>query len=393
MARVPKKFMRTTSFLIFFSIVIIVYTLINYYIFRRGLQAIPKDSTIRTLYTFGFIFIASAYLIGRILERYFHSTITELIVKVGSFWLAAMVYFLLIVLILDLLRLVNFVIPIIPGLIKNNYANVKKYLLIFSLIVVFFIIMIGYFNALNPRTKKLDIKIQKYVDGIDKLKIILISDVHLGTIIGRDRFSKIIDEIKSQEPDIVLIAGDLVDESIGPIVNNNIGKCIERLRTKYGIYAITGNHEFIGGAEPAIKYFQSHGVKFLRDTVIEVDDKIILVGREDRVKSSFTGIERKSLEEILRNVDTSKPMILMDHQPINIDDALKNGIDLQLSGHTHHGQIFPFNLITRKIYEVSWGYKQKGPLHVYVSSGVGTWGPPVRIGNYPEIVLINLYFN
>ncbi|RCK72612.1 MAG: metallophosphoesterase [Ignavibacteriae bacterium] len=385
--------MRTTGFIIFFSIVIVLYALINYYIFRRGLQAIPRDSVIRTLYILFFLFISSAYLIGRILERYFHTSTTEMLVKVGSFWLAGMIYFLLIVLMLDLLRLINHFVPIIPAIIKNKYEIIKKYIAFISIITVFITIFYGYLNALNPRLKTLELHIPKYVDGIKNLRIVMISDIHLGTIIGRERFSKIVDIINSQQPDLILIAGDLVDESLGPIVNDNIGRCVERLNSKYGVYAITGNHEFIGGAEPVVNYFQSHGIKFLRDTMVVVDNKIILVGREDRVKSRFTGVERMPMEKILKDVSNEKPIILLDHQPVNLDEALNNGVDLQLSGHTHHGQIFPFNLITKRIYEVSWGHKRKGSMHIYVSSGVGTWGPPVRIGNHPEIVQINLKFN
>lgn len=385
--------MRTTSFYIFFSIILILYALVNYYIFRRGLQAIPKDSVFRTVYIISFIFLVSAYLVGRIIERNIHNIITENLVKIGSFWLAAMIYFLLIVVFLDVLRLINHFLPFFPVAIKNHYQTLKKYLLISSITVVSFVLFFGYVNALNSRIKIVDIKIDKYVDGLKTLKVVMVSDVHLGTIIGRERFSIIVDKINELNPDLVLFVGDLIDESIGPIVNDNIGRCIERINSSLGVFAVTGNHEFIGGAEPAIKYFNNHGLKFLRDTIAVVDNKIVLVGREDRVKQRFTGIERKSLKEILPNIDNNKPIILMDHQPINLDEAYLNKVDLQLSGHTHHGQIFPFNLITKKIYEISWGYKQKGTTHVYVSSGVGTWGPPIRTGNHPEIVLLNLFFN
>lgn len=382
--------MRASSFYIFFSIILVLYALINYYIFRRGLQALPKESIIRSIYVCSFIALASAYLIGRILSRYFHNTFIENIILIGSFWLAAMIYFLIIVLFMDLLRLVNHFLPIFPEILKNNYQSIKKYSFFSSIIIVLIILAYGYINALNPRLKTVDIKINKKVDGINNFKIVMIADVHLGTIIGRERFKRIVDKINAQNPDLVLIVGDLVDESIGPVVNDNIGGCIERLNSRYGVYAVTGNHEFIGGAESAVNYFSKHGLKFLRDSLVVVDNKIVLVGREDRIKARFTGTERISLNKILKNVDSNKPVILMDHQPFELSEAEKNGIDLQLSGHTHHGQIFPFNFIAKKIYEVSWGYKKNGDTHIYVSSGVGTWGPPIRIGNHPEIVKINL---
>lgn len=384
--------MRTGSFFIFFSIILIVYTSLNYYIFRRGYQAIPENSQLRMYYTLLFILISASYLIGRITVNLWHNPISEFLMFIGSFWLAAFVYFLIIVLFLDLLRIINHFIPFYPEFIKNNYSLYKKYIFMFSCAIVILLMAYGHINAVNYHIKKLDIKINKYVKDLKELNIVLISDVHLGVIIGKERFRKIVDDINLLHPDLILIAGDLVDESIGPVINDNIGQCIERLNSKYGIYAITGNHEFISNAEAVIRYFSGHGVKFLRDTAINIENKFILVGREDRIKERITGNPRKKLNEII-NSENNLPVILLDHQPLQLDEALENRIDLQLSGHTHHGQIFPFNFIAKKVYELSWGYLRKGDTHFYVSSGVGSWGPPVRIGNNPEIVNLNLLFN
>lgn len=164
------------------------------------------------------------------------------------------------------------------------------------------------------------------------------------------------------------------------------------MRAKYGIFAVTGNHEYIGGVEPSIKYLTEHGITELRDNTVKIADSFYVVGREDRASKGFAGIIRKPLNQLLEGVDRTLPVILMDHQPVRLEEAEKNGIDLQLSGHTHHGQLWPFNFITKKIYEVSMGYKQKGSTHFYVSCGLGTWGPPIRTGNRPEIVVINLSF-
>jgi predicted MPP superfamily phosphohydrolase len=144
--------------------------------------------------------------------------------------------------------------------------------------------------------------------------------------------------------------------------------------------------------EEAYKYLTEHDIVLLRDSVIMVNNEFYLVGREDRDGKRFSGIERRSLEDLMRAVDLNYPVILMDHQPIGLDDAVSNKVDLQISGHTHNGQLWPFNYLTEAIYEVSRGYKKKGDTHFYVSSGVGTWGPPVRTGNQPEIVNIRLNF-
>ena len=130
----------------------------------------------------------------------------------------------------------------------------------------------------------------------------------------------------------------------------------------------------------------------LRDSSIKIEESLDIVGREDRSIAQFARRKRKPVAELMVSVDKNFPVILMDHQPFKLEEAERFGVDLQLSGHTHHGQLWPFNFITKKMYEVSWGYKKKGSTHVYVSSGVGTWGPPVRTGNRPEIVHLKLTF-
>ncbi len=384
--------MRSSSFFIFFGIILVIYGLINFYIFKRGLQGIPKESPIRIYYIVIFLFLSLSYLGGRILEKYLPSFASDILVSIGSYWLAAIIYFFLFILLFDLLRLINNLVPIFPSFIKNNFVLFKKYLTISTIAIVTVIVVAGHLNALHPNIKTVNIKINKKIEGMSELNLAVVSDVHLGTIIGRERFSKIVDEINKLNPDLILFVGDLVDESIGPVINDNIGKCIERLKSKYGIYAVTGNHEYIGGVEEATGYFSQHKVKWIRDSVINIDDKVLLVGREDRMITRFTGKARKPLADIMKNVNYSLPIILLDHQPISLNEAVENKIDLQLSGHTHHGQLWPFNYIAEAIYEVSWGYLKKGDTHFYVSSGVGTWGPQVRTGNRPEIVNIKLTF-
>jgi predicted MPP superfamily phosphohydrolase len=135
-----------------------------------------------------------------------------------------------------------------------------------------------------------------------------------------------------------------------------------------------------------------HNIQLLNDTAVLIENSFYLVGREDISISQFTQQKRKELSAIIEDVDKSKPMILLDHQPYKLDQAEKNGIDLQLSGHTHHGQLWPFNFITKAVYELSHGYKQKGTTHYYVSCGIGGWGPPMRTNSRPEIVSIKMHF-
>lgn len=384
--------MNKINFIIFFTIFFTLYGLINFYVFLRGWQAIPTDSTLRIPYVVVFWALALSFIAGRFLERIALSTLSDIIVWVGSFWLAAFAYFMLIALLIDLLRLLNYIVPFFPTFITRNYARAKEITALGALLLVTGAIVAGYFNARTPRLRTLKLHIDKSVDSLGSLNLAVASDIHLGTIIGRSRLNAIVETINGLGPDLILLPGDIVDEDLRPVINQNLGETLRKLKAKYGVLAITGNHEYIGGVEEACRYLEEHGITVLRDTSVRVNNSLFVVGREDRSISQFAGKKRKPLEELMTKVDKRFPIILMDHQPFGLDEAVRHGVDLQLSGHTHHGQIWPFQLITKAVYELSWGYLNRSATHFYVSSGVGTWGPPVRIGNTPEIVNIQLTF-
>lgn len=384
--------MKAISFVIFFAVFFTVYGIINFYIFIRGWQAIPQGSQLRTLYLVVFLTLSLAFIAGRFLERAWPSPATESLVWIGSFWFAAMLYFFLAVVVLDLLRVVNAAVSIYPSWVIANYDVAKVWIMAGTIVLVSIILAAGHLNASFPRIRELKIPIPKTVEGTTSFTVVSASDIHLGTIIGRERLDAIVEKINALNPDLVLFPGDIVDEDLGPVIRGNLGEALRSIRAKFGVLAITGNHEFIGGVEQACAYLSEHGITMLRDSVVRVGPGITVVGREDRSIGQFKGKRRKPLEEIMVNADRKSPVILMDHQPFGLDDAVRNGVDLQISGHTHHGQLWPLNYITEAIYELSWGYIRKATTHLYVSSGVGTWGPPVRTGNTPEIVRFTLEF-
>jgi len=382
---------RTQTFVIFFSIVIVLYGLINTYIFLRGLQAISHGSPLRIWFTVVFWFLSLSYIAARLLERIALSGLTDGLVWIGSFWMGAMAYFLIILLAIDLLRLVNYIIPFFPNFLTRNLRYTKQVVALIVVGIVFLTVIGARVNAMFPRIQTLELTIHKN-SPLKELNVALVTDVHLGTIICNSHFTRIVQKINSLNPDIVLFAGDLVDEDIQPVIRQNLGETLRQIKSKYGIYGITGNHEYIGGVEPACKYLVEHGVTMLRDSVAKVENAFTLVGREDVSIHQFNGKKRKQLGELMNGVDTTLPVILMDHQPLRLDDVVDHGVDLQFSGHTHHGQLWPFNYISQAVYELSWGYKKKGNTHFYVSCGVGTWGPPMRTGNRPEVVNVKLKF-
>ena len=374
--------------LLFFLVVFAILGLVNFYIIVRGLQAIPPASSWRGVTIAAFIFLSLSFIAGRFLERAWLSPVSEALVWTGSYWFAAMLYFFLAVLFFDVLRLVNFVVPFFPAIVTRDYQQAKFLLGAGTVILVVLAVLGGHINAANPAIRPLDIHVRKRVKGNSEIRIVAASDIHLGTVIGRTRFDRIVEKINALSPDLVLLPGDIVDEDLAPVIRENLGEALRNIRARYGVLAITGNHEYIGGAEEASRYLTEHGVTMLRDSMVRLENGIQIVGREDRSSRQFGGKQRKPLQELMSEVDPGFPVILMDHQPFHLEEAAAAGVDLQLSGHTHHGQLWPLNFITRAVYEVSWGFKQVGGTQVYVSSGVGTWGPPVRTGNRPEIVSI-----
>lgn len=384
--------MRILLIIIFIGLFFTLYGLVNFYIFMRGVQAIPEGSTLRSAYSILFWIVACSFVVGRLLERVWPGMLSDTLVWLGSFWIAAMLYFFLVVLILDILRAFNHFFPFFPEAVTAQYVQVKYILAAFMIGVIAIVLLVGHINAIFPRIKHLQFTIHKRVEGVKSLNIVMASDIHLGTIVGRNRIDHIVEEINQLHPDVVLLPGDIVDEDLDPVIRQNIGESLRNLKARYGVFAVTGNHEYIGGVDRACRYLTEHNVVMLRDAVVKLNGDFYLVGREDRSFNRGQDVRRKPLGELMAQVDRGRPIILMDHQPFGLNEAVEQGVDLQLSGHTHHGQLWPVNYIIRMIFKLGWGYRQIGNTRFYVSNGVGTWGPPVRIGNRPEIVNIHLQF-
>lgn len=383
--------MRKTEFLIFLSIVLLVYFLINSYIVHRAYTATRYNQTLRTVFLTVLILLIMAYPLGRLFQNFFQNVFVDFLLFAGAFYMGMMVYFFLTLLIIDLLRLINFFAPIFPSFITNQPARAVQVLFWAVLSMVVCITVIGHINALFPRIRNLEIQINKPARQLKELTIVAMSDIHLGTIVRNSTLEQLVQEVNDLQPDLILLPGDIVDEDVSSVMGQNMAASLRKLKAAYGVFGVTGNHEYFGGIQKSVDYIQEGNVKVLQDTAIKIEDAFYLIGRKDLTGKSFDD-PRRPLNEIMNTVDKNLPLILMDHQPFHLEEAEQNGIDLQLSGHTHHGQLFPFNLITKKVYEKSWGYLRKGQSQYYVSCGVGTWGPPIRIGNRPEIVQINLKF-
>ena len=382
--------MRATSFLIFFGTVLLIYFSINFLIYTRGLQAFSLSPSWRKGYIIAFWTIVSCFIIGEILEHTYSSLVSEWIYRIGAFWLAFMLYFFLTILLFDFIRLLNYFFHFLPEISQTLRFRIGLITIAFVSIVV----LAGHINALNTRVREIPLTIHKKINGNTEMRVLMASDIQLGALIGENREERLVNIIIKQKPDLVLLCGDLVDGDVASAIRKNLGRQIQKIKTPMGVYAIPGNHEYIGGIQKTLPYLESININILRDKTLVLPNGVQLVGRDDRDNRRM-GEEngRKSLKELMTGLDKTFPVIVMNHQPFNLDEAVTEGADLHLSGHTHHGQLWPFNYITKAVYELSWGYLKKGETNFYVSSGFGSWGPPVRLGNTPEVVVFNLKFD
>ncbi len=369
----------------FFVIVFLVYSLINAYIFLRGFQAIPSGFIPRLTYSILFILIAFSFIVAMIGRNTLPLGLLKVMYAVGTTWLACMMYFLLFFLFTDIIGLLNKWLHFLPENITSHFRQIQ---VVLTSIVIVVMLIFGYYKFTHPSVNELDIKIDKKAGDKKKLRVVAISDIHLGLLIDKKRFSWYVNRINSLKPDVILIAGDIVDNSVRLLNIEHLEEELNRLQAPLGIYSCLGNHEYISGIDESLEFLNKTKIKLLKDSVVNVDNSFWIIGRDDR---SVT--KRKSLKNLVAEVgDKTQPIFLLDHQPYYLDDAKINGVDLQFSGHTHNGQLWPGNLFVKRMYEVGHGYKQKDNLHVYVSSGLTLWGPLFRIGTESEITVFNVKF-
>jgi len=294
---------------------------------------------------------------------------------VSTSWMIILLYLLMTFIVTDIARL--FIPAIRPWFSNSLYGTLG---IAGFLIVVFVGGNLWYHHKVRV---PLNIQIEK---PLKPMKVIGISDLHLGYTIGKKELSKWVDMINEEKPDLVLIAGDLIDSNIVPVEKEKMYEELSRLNATYGVYASLGNHDYYADNEKSESFIKKAGIRGLKDEAVLVNDAFYVVGRDDRTND----VNRKSVAELTKDLDHSKPILLMDHQPYHLDRTAAAGVDFQLSGHTHRGQIFPINLVTDMVYEKSHGYIQKGNTHIYVSSGIGLWGGKFRIGTQSEYLVLEI---
>lgn len=330
----------------------------------------------------------------------------------SNYWLGVLVYTILTVGIADGLRLLikyplkNIAFPGRELLFSNVGTAVVGAV---CAVIITTVSIYGMINAGNIQTTKYDISIDKKAGKRDSLNVVLIADLHLGYNIGCRHMEKMVEKINAQNPDLVVVAGDIFDNEYEALENpDRLSAILRGIRSKYGVYACYGNHDIqekilagftFGGKEKkesSVKmdeFLEKAGITLLRDEYVLIDDSFYLYGRPDYERPGRGIDERKSPQEITANLDQSLPVLVIDHEPRELQELADAGVDADLCGHTHDGQLFPGNLTIKLMWENVCGYLKKGNMHSIVTSGVGLFGPNMRVGTKSEICDIMMHFN
>lgn len=293
-----------------------------------------------------------------------------LLYEVGHPWMIAFLYLLILFLVADVASLCR-ILP--KSLTKDSLTG-------FCFVIGFITVLLtaGHLHYQHKYREELTIRTEKPLEK--PLTIVLASDLHLGYHNRKPELNRWIDLINAENPDLVLMAGDLIDLRLRPVLERNYAEAFHRLRAP--VWTVPGNHDYYDDFEKASDFFREAGIRLLRDTVVDFSG-IRIIGRDDRSQAG-----RKPLSAL---ADTTGAFtLLLDHQPYNLDETEAAGIDFQFSGHTHHGQVWPITWIIDSMYEKSWGHLKRGGTHYYVTSGIGIWGPTIRIGTRSEYMVLKL---
>jgi hypothetical protein len=320
--------------------------------------------------------VAISPFVNFFLGKYIPLFLASALHHISYTWITLALYFFFAFILLDICRYFD-LFPV-ARIVYANWWSVG-----IAAGFAFLVLIFGGMQYSNKVRASQDIELAKYIGP--PLTIVGISDLHLGDGIGKKEFESWIELINTENPDIVFLAGDIIDNSIPSVTRRGFAETFAKINARYGVYAVPGNHEYIAGIEESKAFLESAGITFLRDQAVLIDERIYVVGRDDRSNAG-----RKTLPELLAPLDTEKAIIVIDHQPFNLDDVQANGVDLLFAGHTHRGQIWPISRITDWMYEISHGYLRKGESHIYVTSGIGIWAGKFRIGSQSEYAVFTL---
>lgn len=391
---------------VFFN-AIIVQIFLSAYIYWFGWQGLPDKKYIKIPYTAIYIIELIIYFVGFFTSKYLSFDALHDLAWVGTTWMLFTIYMTVLLLAYDLVKFLNRKKKLFFKL-DLKAKKTRLIYFIFSLVLVCSVMGYGNYRFWNPIVTEMDIAVDKE-SPVKNLRVVVATDIHAGYLIDKSIISMYVDKIMEQKPDLILLVGDIIDYDVKSLYEQRMETEFLRLKAPYGVYASTGNHEYIelGEAkdEKILWLSEKAGMTVLRDTTVLVANSFYIVGREDDMCKT-----RKELPDIMEGVNKELPVIVMNHEPHRLQEEVDAGADIALYGHTHNGQFFPNNVFMklssviynsgiipeknkmRFMYELPYGYKQKENTHIYVSSGLGLAGPQYRVGTVSEIVVLNVKF-
>lgn len=363
-------------------IIFIVITASIFYVGYRLWKLIPSKKVSRILLIVFAIFeIGGFFFIEISGYKLLPYPIVSFIYNSLPVWFYVSIHLAIVFIILDLLRLLG--VRAIKKYLFSSWAGLA-YFSVFSAILLFG----GYLNYLDIKKEELSITLSKHTIDKPSIKLVVIGDLNIGYGTGRKELQKWISLINKEKPDVVLITGDIFDYGLNQLYTDNISPIFNQIESKYGTYAVMGNQEFLIDRFDSQKFSQfmnDSRIKLLRDSVVLIDNSFYIIGRQDKLHKF-----RKPLSELIKPLDKSKPLILLDHQPVSFDEAVVNDVDLQISGSIGIGQVWPLSLYVKSLFENPYGYSVRDSTHFYVTSGIGINGGKFRFGSQSEYVVIYL---
>ena len=300
-------------------------------------------------------------------------SVAQVCYEVSTSSIFMMLYLVILFLVLDLGRLVR--------LVPRSWLYQNGWTAAVILVLMVGIFLYGNIHYNNKVRVELSLPTEKLLPK--DYRVVMLSDLHIGYHNPRKELARWVDLVNAEKPDFILIAGDIIDGSMRPVREERMAEEFRRLEAP--VYACLGNHEYFSGSPEARQFYADAGIHLLVDETAVVDSCIAIVGRDDRMNR-----HRKPIKDLQSTIDHSQFSMVLDHQPYNLDRSEKAGVDFQLSGHTHRGQVWPISWITDHVYECSWGSYQRGKTRFYVTSGIGIWGGKFRIGTQSEYVVATI---
>jgi predicted MPP superfamily phosphohydrolase len=376
----------TLFLLIYFSI----YGGVHLYAFLKLKRGFALELPAYLILGIFMILMVVAPIVVRISERHGHESLARGLAYIGFTWMGLLFIFISVSFFFDIYRLLHFMARMLTRSPLEGFTLSLRNFCTLAILFSFAVVIYGYFEALHIRTEHVTVETCKIPEKIGRFRVVQISDVHLGLIVGKSRLERILRKVKDARPDILVSTGDLVDGQMDDL--EMLTDMFQNIPTTYGKFAITGNHEFYAGIDRALAFTEKAGFTMLRGEGITVSNFLNVAGVDDPAGKRYGPDLAASEKALLEKMPREKFTLFLKHQPVINSEAL-GMFDLQLSGHTHKGQIFPFNLVTKLFYRMHTGLsKVNGNALLYVSRGSGTWGPPVRFLSPPEVTVIDITY-